>query len=176
MSQLHESAGAAAMYKYQIDPGYDPDGEVPGSAVIGAQPVDSEGNNAGEFERNPGYKPSPVAIMLEKLPTDPVAQLLAVQRQGRVSRQEFLDLLAGMTFEAIARKGGGELFVFPDGDQNAIELYSAPEFRPEVGDDLEFTSLTGADALRLLSTGINLQINPDSSGTYQLSSELLATE
>lgn len=40
---------------YEIAPGWDPDGEVPSGAILGAWPIDDSGNPTGEFIPNPNY-------------------------------------------------------------------------------------------------------------------------
>jgi hypothetical protein len=47
---------------YEIDPFFDPDGDVPPHGVRGAWKVDEEGEITGEFQASPNYLPSPVAL------------------------------------------------------------------------------------------------------------------
>lgn len=46
-------------YVYCIDPNYAPDGvdgAIPPEGIIGAYPVDADGNVLNEFQSNPNYK------------------------------------------------------------------------------------------------------------------------
>lgn len=47
---------------YVIDEAFDPDGEVPPWAVVGAYPVNGEGDIVEDFQANDQYRPSPKAL------------------------------------------------------------------------------------------------------------------
>lgn len=58
------AAGAIAEAKlypggwvYEFEDGYDPNGEIPPSAILGAWQVDDAGNIIGDFIPNPNYCP-----------------------------------------------------------------------------------------------------------------------
>ncbi len=96
---------------YVIDPAFDPDGEVPPHGVVGAWWVNGRGQISGEFRRNPGYRPSPRALELER-PADPLDDLLQRAATGHASDAE----LVGALLDA-------ELFVFAREDRPG-RLYS----------------------------------------------------
>lgn len=54
---------------YDIDPLFDPDGEVPPYGVAGGWRVDDAGRITDEFEANPAYRPSPTALRFPTPPT-----------------------------------------------------------------------------------------------------------
>ncbi|MFI7609442.1 type VII secretion system-associated protein [Micromonospora sp. NPDC049366] len=47
---------------YAVDPAFDSGGAVPGWAVIGAYRVDERGEIGDDFQPNPNYQPTPVAL------------------------------------------------------------------------------------------------------------------
>ena len=55
IAEARENPGG---WVYEISEGYDPNGEVPPEAILGAWQVDDSGNIVGEFRPNPNYKPA----------------------------------------------------------------------------------------------------------------------
>lgn len=66
-------------WMYVIDEAFDPDGEVPDWAVVGAYPVNGDGEIVEDFHPNEQYKPSPKALGFPE-PHNELEQLMQLVR------------------------------------------------------------------------------------------------
>jgi hypothetical protein len=113
---------------YSIAPGYDAEGEVPGSAIVGAWQVDQDGQ-LGDFVPNPGYQPSSVSRPSPS--NDPVEQAIQRAATGTGTDGDVISALAGATIylpvnsehELIAYAGA-------DADTATVALFTDPSKGP----------------------------------------------
>lgn len=68
---------------YVIDPAFDVDADIPPWGVVGAYPVDEDGEIGAGFRRNTGYRPSPAALRMSE-PANDLAHTLELIRSGHV--------------------------------------------------------------------------------------------
>ena len=54
---LSEAAAHAGGWVYEIDPRYDPNGEVPFNGIVRAWKISADGEPAGDVWENPEYDP-----------------------------------------------------------------------------------------------------------------------
>lgn len=66
---------------YVIDEAFDPNGSVPDWAVVGAYPVNADGEIVADFHPNEDYRPSPQALGFPE-PDDELEELLQLVRTG----------------------------------------------------------------------------------------------
>lgn len=55
---LSEAKLWPGQHVFEISPGWDRDGQIPPAAIVGAWPIDQNGEPTGEFVPNPNYDPS----------------------------------------------------------------------------------------------------------------------
>lgn len=72
---------------YVIDPAFDADADVPPWGVVGAYPVDANGEITGTFRRNTAYRPSPAALRMPE-PASDLERTLQLISAGHVARAE----------------------------------------------------------------------------------------
>ncbi|MEW1914400.1 type VII secretion system-associated protein [Kitasatospora sp. NPDC085895] len=99
---------------YSVDPAYDPDGPVPGHAVVGAWPVDEHGA-IGPFTHNPNYRPTAQALGLPA-PDNPVTAALQAAATGHGSEHDLIAAARAHTWIVPAHPDGTpRLTTRPDG-------------------------------------------------------------
>jgi hypothetical protein len=165
------STPPAATWRYRVDPGVDPDGDVPSHSLVGASALDASGTPTGEFARNPEYRPSPVAIMAGKVAVDPVVDLFALYARGRLPDAAFLAEFEKLQFEVIARRSDGVLFAGSLEGRDVLQVFTAEVFRPILPDDYTFVHISGAHVASLAVAGADIHVNPDPAGTFVLPRE-----
>ena len=168
------SPSTSVTWRYRIDPGVDPTGDVPGHAMIGASAIDHNGTPTGEFTRNPDYRPSPIAIMVGKVGIDPVVDLFALYAQNRVPVAAFLAEFESLQFAVVARRGDGVLVADELAGRAVLRVFTAEVFRAALPDDLVFVTISGAHVVSIAATGSDIHVNPDPAGTLVLPRELFS--
>ncbi|HTK63782.1 MAG TPA: type VII secretion system-associated protein [Pseudonocardia sp.] len=155
---------------YAVDPGVDPDGDVPPYAVIGAWQVDERGEVSEEFRHNPDYRASPRALGLDP-PTDPVEAALQRCATGYGQEEGLAVSLLEAELILYAREEGGLYAVENAEGRKTIQVYTAPEHRPS-----EWTSwqTVRGRALAALGSGYDLQVNPGAQVSVRVPVEDLA--
>ncbi|MYS24776.1 SseB protein N-terminal domain-containing protein [Streptomyces sp. DvalAA-14] len=174
---------SAESWLYSIDPGYDPDAAVPPHAVIGAWPVDPDGE-PGEFVANPGYRPSQLSLLFTDpaagpgeggtgarggdpagpgleagVPTDPVDAAMRRAAAGHGSEAAVLDALAGTTVYLPANDAG-EPTAYQDEDGPYVTVLTDPRQAPPASARL--LPVGASELLGLLPDETTLWINPES--------------
>jgi hypothetical protein len=180
-SRARQHAGS---WLYSIDPGYDPDGSVPPHAVIGAWPVDPDGE-PGEFVTNPGYRPSQLSLLFTDpagsggetgpaaeagLPTDPVDAAMRRAATGQGTEAAVLDALAGTTVY-LPTNAAGELTAYEDEDGPYVTVLTDPRQASPAAPRL--LPVESAELLGLLPDETALWINPESEVSMGVSSAQL---
>jgi len=158
-------------WRYRIDPGVDPTGDVPGHAMVGASAIGTGGTPTGEFTPNPDYRPSPIAIMVGKVGVDPVVDLFALFAQKRLPAAAFLAEFEKLEFAVIANRGDGALFAGSLEGRDVLQVFTAEVFRPRLPDDYVFVTISGAHVVSLAVAGTDIHVNPDPAGTFVLPRE-----
>ena len=72
---------------YVVDPALDAEADVPPWGVVGAYPVDANGEITGTFRRNTAYRPSPAALRMPE-PASDLERTLQLISSGHVAREE----------------------------------------------------------------------------------------
>lgn len=72
---------------YVIDPAFDADADIPPWGVVGAYPVNDQGEIDTMFRRNTEYRPSPTALRMPE-PASELEQLLQLVRAGHRDQAE----------------------------------------------------------------------------------------
>ncbi|MFI8960483.1 type VII secretion system-associated protein [Streptomyces sp. NPDC053493] len=140
---------------YSIDPMYDPAGNVPPFAVVGAWPVDGSGN-PGAFRRNPDYRPSPMSLGLAR-PTDPVDAAVQLAATGHGPEEAVADALARATVY-VPDEGTGDVSVYEDEQGRFVPVLTDPSHAPANVPGLR--AVTGAQLARVLPAELVLKVNP----------------
>jgi hypothetical protein len=117
------AAQSPGSWIYSVDPGYHPDGEVPGYAVVGAWPVDEHGQ-PGTFVPNPNYRPSPAGMHLSA-PTDEVDAAMQRAATGHGSDADVVGALA-VTVVYLPANADGELIAYGAGSGTSVALFTDP--------------------------------------------------
>lgn len=152
-----EAKKAPGQWVYSFDPAYDPDGNVPPFAVIGAWPVDDEGKR-GEFIPNPDYLPSPIALELPE-PTDPVEAAMQWAATGHAPLEAVATALAGATVYLIPdEEAEDELAAYEDEEGSFVPVVTDPRHAPPTVPHLR--PVTVAELSRVLPDGMAVKINP----------------
>ncbi|MGW6914473.1 type VII secretion system-associated protein [Kitasatospora sp. NPDC054939] len=143
---------------YSIDPGFDPDGTVPGHGVIGAWEIDRTGEVVG-FRPNPNYRPTPMALGFPR----PVSELENTLQLAATGYRGDADLVAALLAAEVLVRGvpGQQLPTTLPGanGRRVLEVCTSPDHFP--------TSWPGAfpvavRTLALIEPGTDLRINPGS--------------
>jgi hypothetical protein len=139
---------------YEIDPFFDADGDVPPYGIVGAWPVDDRGEISEEFERNPNYRPSPVALEFPE-PVDPLdaAAQLAVTGYGE-NQQAAAALLRSQVF--VASGDEDSLWVHEVDGKHAVFVFSSEQHLPR-------EPLLGSDGWRRIDGGRLAELLPEGS-------------
>lgn len=117
-------------WKYEIDPAYDPRGEVPGQAVVAAAPCDGEGHITGPWQQNPNYRPTVLAQLLKRLPSDRFLLAFGAFLRGESSNVAFRRAFDETEFHVLATEDRESLLVFDEGDGPAYSLYTTLDLLP----------------------------------------------
>ncbi|MET9437991.1 type VII secretion system-associated protein [Streptomyces sp. NPDC006551] len=139
---------------YSIDPMYDPAGEVPPFAVIGAWQVDARGE-PGAFQHNPNYRPSPVTLGWPR-PTDPVDASLQLAASGHGPDEAVPGALAAAT--VYLPDEGEDIAVYTDAEGRFVPVLTHPDHAPAHVPRLR--PVNGAELARLLPPDLTLKLNP----------------
>lgn len=112
---------------YPTDPMFAPGEAAPGHAIIGAWQVDGAGEITGDFQPNPDYRPSPVALGLPQAGNhlEAMFQLVATG----YAEQEPL-LVALIDASPLAFVEGITPITTVDGDTTAVSIYTSPRYLP----------------------------------------------
>jgi hypothetical protein len=169
-------AGARAnpdTWLYVIDPGFDPDADVPPWGVVGAYAVNSLGEiDEHSFRPNSDYRPSPVA----QRPPETTHVLEGLLERVRAGEREQRDLLPAVlaTKLLIHAAGAADTTVtgFPDRYGTVmVPVCTSPERVPPTWPG--WREITGRDLVALLH-GHPLVINPAGPVTALIPAEELA--
>ncbi|WP_235926041.1 type VII secretion system-associated protein [Actinokineospora pegani] len=79
---------------YVIDPGFAPGVEVPPWGVVGAYPVDADGEIVERFRANAEYRPSPVALRLP-MTSNPLERLIQLVHTRHRDQRELVPAVLG---------------------------------------------------------------------------------
>lgn len=145
---------APGTWLYSVDPMYDPSGEVPPFAVIGAWQVDAQGE-PGAFQYNPNYRPSPVSLGWPR-PTDPVEASLQLAASGHGPDEAVPGALAAAT--VYLPDEGADIAVYTDADGRFVPVLTHPDHAPANVPRLR--PVNGAELARLLPPDLALKLNP----------------
>ncbi|MFJ3393359.1 hypothetical protein [Leifsonia aquatica] len=112
-------------WTYEIDPAFDPRGEIPPEAVVAGAPCDDEGNIAGPWRQNPNYRPSVLAKLLKTLPSDEFLLAFGAYLRGEISTDRFADVFHQTEFDVLSNDAGSALLLVEEGSAIAYSLYTS---------------------------------------------------
>ncbi|WP_162002394.1 type VII secretion system-associated protein [Streptomyces sp. CB01881] len=167
--ELTNSMRAAAKQRpgqwlYSIDPGFDPEGEVPAHGVVGAWQIDQTGNVV-RFMHNPNYKPSPMALGLTP-PVNDLENKLQLTATGYCSEQVFLDELLRAEILVYSTPERQRPFVISgENDRGVLEGCTSPDYLPQ---DWPGAVPMPVRVLAKIPGGVDLRINPGSRVTVTI--------
>lgn len=145
-------------WKYEIDPAYAPHGAVPPEAVVAAAPSDSDGSITGPWQQNPRYRPTVLAQLLKRFPSDAFLLSFGAYLRGESSQAEFRRAFHGTEFHVLATTTQDALLVVDEGSGPAYSLYTTLElFSDDSAPSL--VRLRGAEVERLAQNCAGLLIN-----------------
>ncbi|MFI9362646.1 type VII secretion system-associated protein [Kitasatospora sp. NPDC053057] len=164
-----EARKRPGQWLYSVDPGFDPNEDVPSQGIVGAWQIDRTGDVA-EFVHNPNYRPSPMALGLTR-PTNDLENKLQLTATGYYSEKRFAATL--LDAELLVYTGStwkGPAAVPGEDGRNIIDGCTSLEYVPR--------NWPGAVPMpvRLLAEvpgPIDLRINPGSRVTVTIPMESL---
>ena len=112
---------------YAIDPMFAPGEAAPGYAVIGGWQVDGSGEITGEFQPNPDYRPSPVALGLPEAGSH-LETMLQLVATGYADQQPLLAALLDASPLAFV-DGITPITTVQDG-ATVVPIYTSPRYLP----------------------------------------------
>ncbi|KJQ53316.1 hypothetical protein RS85_02830 [Microbacterium sp. SA39] len=154
-------------WTYQIDPAYDPRGEIPGEAVISAAPCDDAGNVTGPWQQNPNYRPTVLAQLLSSLPADRFVIAFGAYLRGEYSRAQLRGEFEKTEFHALATEDRESLLVIDEGDGPAYSLFTTRELLPRDSPPPTI-ALRGSQILPIASNCRGFVINRSTFGSLWL--------
>jgi hypothetical protein len=159
------AAQSPGSWIYSVDPGYNPDGQVPGHAVVGAWPVDERGA-PGTFVPNPDYRPSPAGLQLSA-PTDEVDAAMQRAATGYGPESDIAAALAATTVY-LPVNADGQPIAYGTTNGTQVALFTDPTKAMPTAPNLLPLYVEGL--LGLLPEDTTLVINPGSQVAATMSS------
>ncbi|MBP0451111.1 SseB family protein [Kitasatospora sp. RG8] len=157
-SMRAEARTRPGQWLYSIDPGFDPDGEVPPHGIVGGWQIDHAGNVV-RFLHNPNYRPSPMALGLPK-PVNELENTLQLAATGYRGDEHLLAAL--LQGEVLVRAVPGQqtpVSIPADNGRRVLEVCtSAGYLPPEWPGAISLPGRQLADA----KPGLDIRINPGS--------------
>lgn len=158
-------------YVYVVDPAFEGKADIPGWAVRGAYPVDSNGEIREEFVANPNHRPTPQGLNLPR-PTNDLERALQFAATGHLPEPQLLAVLVSSEVSVFASESErGKLFVknLEDG-RTALQAFTSESTRPEGWQHWQLVSVRDlAPALR----GRVLDLNPGTRVGVQIPGEAI---
>lgn len=112
---------------YPTDPMFAPGEATPGYAIIGAWQVDGGGEITGEFQPNPDYRPSPVALGLPSAGNH-LETMLQLVATGYAEQEPFL--VALLDASPLAFVDGITPITAVDNGATVVSIYTSPRYLP----------------------------------------------
>lgn len=139
-----------------VDPFFDPAGEVPAYGIVGWYWVDAHGQLAGEFNENPRYLPSPLAMNFPE-PHNRLEFLLHCAATGYTSAESFAHALANSQVLAHTTAEGADVSIFEDvPGQPHVVIFTSEAKVPEASAS---TPVDGR-ALATMSEQVAFRVDP----------------
>lgn len=157
---------------YSIDPAYNPDGQVPPYAIIGAWQVDDQGRISG-FKHNGNYRPSARALGWPE-PGDPVEAAMQKAATGHSGDDDVLTALGSHPLLLFAPEGqtSGPLHLRQlPGGRDTLDVFTDPRWLPPGWSSWQ--RLTGQQIAQAVAD-CDLRINPGSPLTVAVPVKALA--
>ncbi|MBM0277242.1 type VII secretion system-associated protein [Micromonospora tarensis] len=114
---------------YAVDPAFEGAGDVPGWAVVGAFRVDEQGEISDEFQRNPNYQPSPVALGFP-VPANEVENALQLAVTGLGGDDQVRDALREATVFVPHVPGVGIADLDAGLDRPVVHAFTSDRYLP----------------------------------------------
>jgi len=175
--QMRASARANPnSWLYVLDPAFVDSDDPPQWAVVGAYPVDADGEIEPRFAPNDTYRPSPMALGWPE-PLTPLERIIQLAKAGYRPAADLpatvLDATLLVYDPGDGTWDGTQLIVLPDiqSDRLVVPACTSAEHVPADWPDCK--PMRGADMVPLLR-GYPLAINPDGPVSAILPAELLA--
>jgi len=163
------AASQPSTWIYEIDPWFDPDGQIPGWGVVGVWRSNDQGEIEGEFTANEDYRPSPVARGFRR-PLSELESVAQLSVAGYIPPEQFAETVARSMVWVVQLAGHeGELSVAPSSEGKVVEVFSSPDLVPNgVLGDVPSHQLPFARVLELLPDDVRVALNPGTPPTLVL--------
>ncbi|TVT61605.1 type VII secretion system-associated protein [Amycolatopsis rhizosphaerae] len=163
--QMREAArGRPGGYLYAIDAAYDPYGDVPPHAIKGAFAVGEDGE-IGQYQANPGYRPSAVE---REPPANWIDHGMRLAMAGQLGREQFLRVIGGAVLSVLVSPERAPMLLDAEGGP-CLWAYAAPAVAPR---KLSTERVYLPRLLRLLPPEVSLLVN----GTAGLQARVPVTD
>lgn len=158
---------------YVIDEAFDPNGSVPSWAVVGAYPVNADGEIVDDFHANDQYRPSPQALGLPEPASESEHLLQLVYTRHRPFSDLVLAVVDAELFVYAYTSAQRTLVGFHDLDGDVyVPAYTSRSLAPR--DWPHARPVRGGDLVELLG-GNPLALNPDDAITTTITPTALET-
>jgi len=141
---------------YSVDGAYEAAEEIPPYAVVGAWPVDENGQ-LGAFTANDNYRPSPAALQLD-LPTDAVDAAVQLAATGHGSEGDVALALAASTIYLPANDDGDLIAYRREDGKEYVAIFTDPNKAPATAAQLLPTDIRSF--LAVVPEDTTVAINP----------------
>ncbi|MET7747943.1 type VII secretion system-associated protein [Micromonospora sp. NPDC005367] len=118
---------------YAVDPAFEGAPEVPGWAVIGAFRVDERGEILDEFQRNPNYRPTPVALGFP-VPANEAESALQLAATGMGGDEEVRNALREVSVLVPHVPGVGIAELDAGLDRPVVHAFTSDRYLPDPAD------------------------------------------
>ena len=154
--QMRDAAQAApGRWLFAVDRGFDPAGEVPPEALVGAWRIDDAGEVTSEFRANPAYRPSPRALGWPE-PADELDRTAQLAAAGYATLD---DVAVALLFCEVAYAVAANAALLLDED-GRIAVHSAGVTLPPLPDGAIWRRSTGRALAVAISERAGVLVNP----------------
>ncbi|MEV6374332.1 type VII secretion system-associated protein [Micromonospora musae] len=118
---------------YAVDPAFEGGGDVPGWAVVGAYRVDERGEIGDDFQPNPNYRPTPLALGFPA-PANELENALQLAVTGLGGDDEVRRALLDATVFVPHVPGVGIADLDAGLDRPVVHVFTSDQYLPEPAD------------------------------------------
>ncbi|MFE4977714.1 type VII secretion system-associated protein [Kitasatospora sp. NPDC056651] len=159
-----EARKRPGQWLYSVDPGFDPNGEVPPQGIAGAWRIDDSGNVA-EFLHNPNYMPSPMALGFAR-PANELENKLQLTVAGYFGEKRFAaEILEAELFVYTGSTWRGPATIPGEDGRRVIDGCTSLEHIPK---DWPGAVPIPASLLLEIPGSVDLRVNPGSRVTVTI--------
>ncbi len=151
---------------YVIDPGFNPNGRVPGEGVVGGYRVDDRGVLTNEWRPNPSYRPTPAALQLPQ-PLDEVEDLQQRVATGWAPEDELRRALWSASFHILAGENDA-VFLVEEDSGPGVWAFTNLQRMDERLPDRPRSTLSWEELAASMPSDTNVILNPGCGATTRI--------